>query len=114
MTTLATLRAARALISKESNWTQRRSACNARGERLDPADSGAVRWCAAGAILRIGGSSIMARCAGVALDDACRSLGLKGRIEDVNDTTDHRTVLKVFDLAVKRAAEKERKAIGKT
>jgi len=111
MTTLETLRAARALISKESNWTQGRSARNARGERLDPTDSGAVKWCALGAVAKIGDTGCWII---MALDDACHRLGLRGHIEDVNDTTDHRTVLKVFDLAVKLAAEKERKAIGKT
>ena len=111
MTTLETLRAARALISKESNWTTHRAARDAQGNPvLFPRDPRAVKWCAVGAVIKVGDSDGDLRL----LDQACRSLGLKGRIEDVNDTTDHRTVLKVFDLAVKRAAEKERKAIGKT
>ena len=99
-TLVADLRAARDLISDPARWTQRTEARNRYGQPVRPDSPDAVCWCAGGArvkIVPLRSRSEVRR----ALNHAAWSMGF-GSPAVLNDTTDHSTVLAMFDLAIEK------------
>ena len=105
MTDLAdTLRAARALISAPERWVQGVYARTEAGGKLHNGwETGAVRWCALGAI-----EHVTRRFVTAPIDDALlRGAGLErdADIYDYNDSHTHAEVLAMFDRAIELAEE---------
>lgn len=102
-TTAEILIEARKLIEKPENWTQGVDARDSRGIAVDYDHGGAVCWCAAGAISRIGKMSD-------AVGDAERTMRLAigfGFISSFNDSRTHAEVLAAFDRAIEAAKHLE-------
>jgi len=105
---LASLLAARALITDPANWTQEAYARNVRGDSVLPLDPDAKCFCTMGAMYRangINGTDQHVPGRGF-LNKAVRALQLDkpnlvatGPI-DLNDHTDHATALEMFDVAI--------------
>lgn len=87
------LREARALISDPKNWTQHEYARNSNDYPVSVRGPLATKWCAVGAVVKVGGSTDLS------LLDAARLLGFWS-VFRLNDMTDHDTVLWMFDLAI--------------
>lgn len=92
---------ARAKIADPAHWTQGANARNSFHESCLSHDPRAICWCAQGAIL-----SFRDPTEGEAytqLNNAAKELTNYG-LTSLNDTTDHATVLKMFDIAIERAS----------
>lgn len=103
MTTLELLKAARKRIEDPARWTQKfyaRSAID--GYSMDPTDKDAVCWCSVGALMAEDCSFFIIEAAEFALKKAVISLKLDemGSIILVNDRTNHKKVLQMYDLAI--------------
>ena len=98
MTTADKLREARDLISDPERWCQECYARDKNGAPVLYESLAAVRWCALGACEKVGADvRILWRAAE-------RMKGFDPA--DINDSTNHPTVMKMFDLAIE-LAEKE-------
>lgn len=107
MTPHAHLTAARALIAEPGRWTQGMSGRTADGEPdLSKDLTFAVCFCALGALWRVAGWC-NARGAESILQDAAFATTSFTNIVSFNDdpTTTHADVLRVFDVAIARAAK---------
>lgn len=115
MSTIATLRRAREWISNPKRWCQYAPACDRYGNRLNPTDYDAVRWCAAGCIERVLHGQPGYRDAvhalarhGLGLDFYAPSLFLLlGKVSLWNDDSSrtHAEVLAAFDRAIEKLEE---------
>ena len=96
--TIEVLRQARDLISDPSRWHQGSLATNRLGHTCEPDDSSAVRWCAAGAILRVDPAShgLAARY----LSRYCISSRVQ-MLAGLNDNGTHKEVLRLFDDCIR-------------
>ena len=98
--TLAGLRAVRALIEDPARWCQGSWAKDAAGQGVDEESPTACRWCLDGAALKV--SRHTARMHGDlwnVLSRAAKDLGYVGHMA-LNDEADHATVLRCIDLAI--------------
>lgn len=93
------LRAAKALIADPKNWTRGAFARSAFDNVIGPETEGACKWCAVGALYKVG--DVHGR-AGNLLWDAAAKIG-RGHPALVNDELGHATVLRMFDLAIAKA-----------
>jgi len=110
MKPIEVLRQARALISDRDHWMCGNYASGPNGKARKPNDEDAVRWCALGAIIRVGGYSLGADRAVRALQMntfAVARLGVSG----YNDTKGHTAMLAVFDQTIAQLEAKELEAI---
>lgn len=100
MSTLDVLKAARALISDPARWHQGNWACDAAGNDVEPLYMGAVRWCAAGAINKIGqpNKDVVDQ----AVNTVQCAIEDDATIFDVNDYGTHAEVLALFDTAIQQ------------
>lgn len=90
------LQAARDLIADPEHWTQGTLARDERGWTASTDSPKAVMFCARGAIYRVSpGLSVIVAC-DVALKPAIEGVGYE-RLTALNDSTDHATVLAMFD-----------------
>jgi hypothetical protein len=100
--------AARALIADPAKWTQGWFAKTAKGQRVGPEEDKAVCWCVMGALKVTSPAGVYHPIHAPAypfLSRAAESVkGSFGSPAWVNDTTDHATVLRMFDLAIELAA----------
>jgi hypothetical protein len=106
MTPAEMLRAAKAKIGEPDSWCMGSEAVNASDEAEDPTDPEACRWCSIGAVIAVGG--IGSPYVFTLLDDAAKAMGKGGKLglraaALLNDTTDHATVMKMFDRAIELA-----------
>jgi hypothetical protein len=93
---------AKKLISDPKKWTQGWYAKNNHGQYTWPAHEDAVCFCSIGAVIKIDGRPPYANAVereAKLLDAAARKLNFGSYIE-LNETSDHRTVMKMFDLAI--------------
>lgn len=101
--TVEILKAAKALIADEENWTQTVYARDENGESVSATDPRAVCFCSRGAIDKItAGNGAWEGAYDILLglvteDDDC--IG----VADFNDTHTHAEVLALFDRAIARA-----------
>ena len=102
------LERARDLIKDINNWVQRGFACNEYGHYVDTVSPDAVSFCALGALYRAGDMSSAFHFAHTKrtvtraremLDEEAREMGYPG-IQSLNDFTDHRTVLAMYDRVI--------------
>ena len=102
----ALLRKAKALIDTPEKWCQGTEAQDKNGRGVFCDSSAAVQFCALGALGNLGS------CSGYIvsdfLDKAARKMGHYGTDNEspaanLNDTTDHPTVMAMFDLAIRLA-----------
>lgn len=103
------LREAKALIRLKKNWCQGNSGRDSSGNAISNLDPRAVAFCAFGAVERVAGSDHFDEPEAY-MERAAKTLGHNGLY--INDQTDHKTVMKMFDLAIKYAEEDERKSNG--
>ena len=101
MTPAEILRAAKAKIEDPAHWCQGEYAKDALGQRASEYSDEACAWCAMGAFHTIDNGSSY---------DAFRSLAKAANeihqgwgIPNVNDNTDHATVMRMFDRAIELA-----------
>ena len=87
---------ARNLISDPSKWCKKHTALDANGNAVSAHTSGAVQWCAMGACIREGTNLLLCI---IPLDKAAKQLGYTN-CADLNDESNHETVMKMFDLAI--------------
>lgn len=95
--TIATLKAARKLISVPKRFTREASARDADGNSTHSTLPAAVCWCSLGAIWHVAGYTKSANDAEAAL-----ALAMGGQVSEFNDTHTHPEVLAAFDAAIKR------------
>ncbi len=100
MSTLETLKEARALIAEPETWTQDVGARDSLGQETEYDLSDAVSFCSLAAIYRVAGSSAMTDKAISKLDE------IMDGITYFNDGHTHAEVLQLFDEAIARM-EKE-------
>lgn len=96
MTPLEVLIAARELISAPERWTTGWYARDANHETTHSHSPDAVRWCAAGALIRSGGNAAVFDLVNAVV--ITKMLG--GHMAAVNDHFGHAAVLRMFDLAI--------------
>jgi hypothetical protein len=104
------LRRARDLIKDPARWTTGAFARNANGGEVCADDPGACEWCALGAVFVSQRSEEDIEPASKArglLAEAAEGFGFEGA-GMLNDSTDHTTVLAMFDAAIARAEEATR------
>lgn len=107
MSTADKLREARALIEDPAHWCKNINAANIDGHECQVLSTSAVKFCAEGARWRVLGHW-RREFAAYALIKAAQDLGYKDVI-DLNDDSNHATVMKMFDCAIELAsAEKAR------
>lgn len=94
---LATLRAARELISVPERWTQDVPARGKSGKEVSPISKHAVCWCMVGATLKVN----RGRRHEAALDELKADAG-QWFIGDLNDESTHAEVLALFDRTIAR------------
>lgn len=102
-----TLRAVRSLLADPARWCQGWVAENARGEPVNPDDEDVQRLCLLGALQRVNppGDALLRTV--VFLRE-----GVPGGILSVmNDASDHATVLRVLDDAIRHSEKIERHRI---
>jgi hypothetical protein len=106
MTPADTLRAAKALIEKPENWHVGYYAKTPGGDDTWGDLPQACKWCALGALQKVSGDPYfpIGRRDHVTLEAAARKLGYDCA-SLLNDTTDHATVMRMFDLAIEMAEE---------
>lgn len=109
------LRAARAQISHPANWCQFEDALSIEGMVVPCHDEDACRWCSLGATAAVAGAICpeAEKKADGYLASAAHEMGFTGNgaVADLNDNTDHATVMKMFDRAI-ALAEKEESHAG--
>jgi hypothetical protein len=93
------LKAARDLIAEPKNWCQGTLALDKQGEKCDPKDPEACKFCATGALKRVCPNEATFNDERAKLAKASRYLTGYGVI-NMNDGTNHSMVLSVFDLAI--------------
>ncbi|MGX7706345.1 DUF6197 family protein [Methylobacterium sp. Gmos1] len=112
MSAVEILREARALIADKSRWTQKAFARDNAGRYTDENSNEAICFCAAGAVLRAAsrGPSSYENDAFEVLSAASYDLFREDSVLVVNDglpdrdaSEAHDDVLKVFDLAIRKA-----------
>lgn len=98
------LRAARELIADPEHWTQKRFACNKDGLTVNACSRSATRFCALGAVRRVGMPDEV-ECEAISrLNSAAAELYLVSMVS-VNDKRTHADVLKVYDRAIQLAED---------
>lgn len=103
MTTVEILRAARELISDPARWTKGACARDRKGEPLYAGyDPQAVRWCAFGAVEKIGRTNRERFAAVDVLNKASYSW-----LPAVNDNEGREAVISVYDRAIALAEQEE-------
>lgn len=100
------LRTAKALIEDPARWCQGTAAKSATGFLVDWDSPDALQWCAYGAFRRAGADTakewgFMWAAASALMD---RYVGPSR----LNDSTDHPTVMKMFDRAIELATKEDR------
>jgi len=109
MTSVEILKQARELISDPSHWTQEAFARNKNGKACACLEEEGVKWCARGAIYKIGENIITVTALPLMFLD--RATGDEQTATYFNDTKTHKDVLELFDAAIALAeaeAEVER------
>jgi|SRR5215469_5307515 len=102
-TPLGILKAALKLVSDPKRWTKSVFAVDKNGYSVPSTDPSAVRWCAVGALTKIGGKTAARYAAARALTIACGGVG----ITDVNDGRNGRKrIIAAFQRAIKKLAKK--------
>lgn len=104
------LKRARALIADPAHWTQRTLARDEKGVPMPFWDQRAVSWCMIGAVDKCGGlaSGWIVEIAWQYVNSAIVEMGLtRNSVGQLNDTTDHATVLAVLDRAIALATGDE-------
>ncbi|MGI9449346.1 MAG: DUF6197 family protein [Geminicoccaceae bacterium] len=106
MTPREILIAAKAKIEDPERWCQGWFARDIAGHPIGSRNPGACKWCSLGAIRVVWGplsyeSKVLQTLAVAALDQGFQLP------EDLNDNTDHPTVMKMFDRAIELAGEAE-------
>lgn len=108
MTTKEILVAARKRIEKPANWCQKIFSADSAGRYVPSDRPEATRFCAGGAMFKVCDGNKTAQ-----WQDVETAMGLLGEYavergftgpSDLNDKTDHVTVMKMFDNAIARAA----------
>ena len=104
MNTVELLKAAKAVIEKEENWTQNAYARNAEGEKVAGDSSSAVCWCSLGAFDKVSQGAVNST-----WTDAVGILSYVSgdSIATFNDSHTHAQVMVWWDEAI---AEAERRA----
>ena len=106
--TAALLRKAKALIDTPEKWCQGFLARNILGFDVLPGNPDAVAFCARGALLFEAAGRPVGKCDKF-LAQAARKIKVcaSGSYPhvDLNNTTDHPTVMRMFDLAIEMARE---------
>lgn len=105
--TAADLERARDRISDPTRWCQWRTAESIKGQRVPPASSRAVRWCAVGSLMHTAGvrqatNARVVRLIGC-LNASVRRLWpgrFRGEIRFVNDLQGYFATMRVFDHAI--------------
>ena len=111
MTPLEVLRGARTLIADPARWMRGNLARNRWDVVCDPRDPSAVRWCALGALVKVGGhvdglkSPTCEAAAEFGKDNDCHS------VTHVNDVFGYETVLRALDKTIARLETEELEAI---
>lgn len=98
---------AQELIRDPKNWCQGPFALDAEGVSVSPGSSSACCFCADGAMERVLSDQLDFSTYNKArrvLTDAAFDMGVLG-VVFLNETTDHPTVMKMFDLAIELAAQ---------
>lgn len=96
---------ARTLISDPKNWTQAAFARNESGFPVKFSNPSATCFCSLGAV-RLTSSLIPSLAEDVEYELFLTSHQIRGKgVAMLNDTTDHETVLTMFDLTIKRLEE---------
>jgi hypothetical protein len=97
--------AAKNLLSDPSNWTKGAMARTISDVDVNFYAKNASCWCALGAVNKIlfDANEEKNKLAFKYLSDAASTFGYR-YISDLNDQTDHDTVMKLFDVAIKLAA----------
>lgn len=96
------LTAARNLIADPDHWVRGTLARDEHRRDVDPRSSAAIRFCAQGALLRVGLKVSDYGRADELLMMASRQLHGMGYVE-VNDGIGHRAIIAVFELAIQMA-----------
>lgn len=99
------LREARALIEDPARWTQGALAHSKLGRAVNPEGKAAVRWCAMGALYKAADRVSDTFSVERYLIAAARDIGLPRDVDDVNDSTDRATVLRMYDRAIELAEQ---------
>src|SRR6185369_1797313 len=94
------LKAARKLISKKKNWTQRAFARGKTGRVVNELGPAAVCFCAMGAVIRTNAADLTYSATVLALDNAIPSECCVYDVVEFNDTRTHKEVLALFDRAI--------------
>ncbi len=95
MSTLETLKAARALIEDPERWTQGAFARDAEGHSTPPCSPDAVCWCATGALRQV--------CPEGLSQEVFLALEPTGSPESVNDDEGYAATIAMFDRAIATA-----------
>src|SRR4051812_47842004 len=98
LTVLEVLKRARAKIEKPESWCQRAYARDRFGQIIHVQSASACKWCALGAVKAL--RPLFNRAEKERLVEAVKAMGFHGGVPDLNDETDHPTVLRMFDLAI--------------
>ncbi|MGD1957175.1 MAG: hypothetical protein ACFBZ9_18510 [Sphingomonadales bacterium] len=110
MSPAETLRAAKALIQKPENWCQGAYVRDKTGREVAFDDPLGCQWCAEGAVYKeVDARGVLDSRASrpfILLRDVAVKMGAT-RGTKINDTTDHPTVMRMFDLAIEMAEEEE-------
>lgn len=100
MTLIEILTQARDLITNPTRWTTDTLARCENMVSISPSSPDAICWCAAGALWKVGGSSIHIDEAVDALTNACEVLYNK-LIDETNDDLGHEAVIAAYNHAIK-------------
>lgn len=101
------LEAAKALIADPTNWCQGTMAMSRHRWPIGISDPQASAWCSEGAIVRITGAVSEKGNLWRFLRSASHELGYFAPFE-LNDNTNHATVMRMFDRAIELAWEREK------
>ena len=104
----ALLRKAKVLIDTPEKWCQGTGGQDLMGRSVSPLSRKAIRFCSIGASSKCGGSYIFDL--EHFLNEAAQKMGFhatagESAAANLNDTTDHPTVMAMFDLAIRLANE---------
>lgn len=100
MDVIDALRSAKGKISDSAKWVRGTVAVDGAGNRVMPEDFTACRWCAVGACMS--NDEAWNDLAIPALHTVAKHLGYRSA-GNLNDSTDHLTVMRMFDLAIRAA-----------
>lgn len=95
------LRAAKALIEDPDRWCQGAFAKMSNGMEVMPINSAAHSYCALGSAIKVSNQEFTLA---AALNRTAKKMG-HDYASVLNDSTDHPTVMKMFDLAIELALE---------